>query len=138
MILIKLFFTLPVASRWVIIDAGLPRDSRGSLEVFDPAAAAASFLRSPTKPTTTVKDEDAMGRATQHATEWGLVLHIDEHTSHPRASPPDPSVPHAAAAAPSRSRPPAKLARGFPGCPRSSAPRCRCSSRRLLCQTLPA
>jgi phototropin len=66
-------------------DADLPRDSRGSLEVFDPAAAAAaSFLRPPTKPTTAEEDEDAVGRARQRAAEWGLVLHTDEHTGRPQ------------------------------------------------------
>lgn len=81
-------------------DAGLPRDSRGSLEVFDPSATS----RPPTSgPTTSPfqfqhppppppaagagdeEDKDAVvGRATQRAAEWGLVLHTDEHTGRPQ------------------------------------------------------
>ncbi|TVU01224.1 hypothetical protein EJB05_53326 [Eragrostis curvula] len=72
---------------------GLARDSRGSLEVFDPsstAASSSSFLRHHPPPLrfhgeeALADDEDAVGRATQRAAEWGLVLHTDEHTGRPQ------------------------------------------------------
>ncbi|WVZ54998.1 hypothetical protein U9M48_005719 [Paspalum notatum var. saurae] len=79
---------------------GLPRDSRGSLEVFNPAApsaAAASTRRQPTSPfllppglvggDDEVHEEEkeaAVGRAAQRAAEWGLVLQTDEHTGRPQ------------------------------------------------------
>jgi hypothetical protein len=50
--------------------------------VFVPAAAASSICHP--KPTTADEDEDAVGRATQRAAEWGLVLHTDEHTGRPQ------------------------------------------------------
>nr|CAB3462779.1 unnamed protein product [Digitaria exilis] len=80
---------------------GLPRDSRGSLEVFNPAAAsgsAAGWIRPPAKskpsspfllpPAAPAGDDDqqeaAVGRAAQRAAEWGLILHTDEHTGQPQ------------------------------------------------------
>jgi PAS domain-containing protein len=75
---------------------------RGSLEVFNPdapifSAAAASnrattspFLLPPSHPSLAGDDEvheDAdVGRATQRAAEWGLVLQTDEHTGRPSGS----------------------------------------------------
>nr|CAB3488798.1 unnamed protein product [Digitaria exilis] len=82
--------------------AGLPRDSRGSLEVFNPdasaSASAAGWIRPPanSKPTSPFllppaapagdddQQETAVGRAAQRAAEWGLVLHTDEHTGQPQ------------------------------------------------------
>nr|CAB3490656.1 unnamed protein product [Digitaria exilis] len=80
--------------------AGLPRDSRGSLEVFNPdaSASAAGWIRPPanSKPTSPFllppaapagdddQQEAAVGRAAQRAAEWGLVLHTDEHTGQPQ------------------------------------------------------
>lgn len=87
------------------LTAGLPRDSRGSLEVFNPdAPAAAASTRPPTSPFLLppavaahpsiaghdeVQEEEeekeaAVGRATQRAAEWGLVLQTDEHTGRPQ------------------------------------------------------
>ncbi|KAK3119524.1 hypothetical protein QOZ80_9AG0671760 [Eleusine coracana subsp. coracana] len=81
---------------------GLPRDSRGSLEVFDPAATSRPPTKGPTTSSSSspfqlqqhpitaaaaagdVQEEDAVGRATQRAAEWGLVLHTDEHTGRPQ------------------------------------------------------
>lgn len=79
---------------------GLPRDSRGSLEVFNPdtAASAAASIRRPANSKATSpfllppaapagdddQQEDAVGRAAQRAAEWGLVLHTDEHTGQPQ------------------------------------------------------
>ncbi|CAD6343297.1 unnamed protein product [Miscanthus lutarioriparius] len=75
---------------------GLPRDSRGSLEVFNPDSAAAASNRATTSPfllppavashpSLAGDDEDAdVGRATQRAAEWGLVLQTDEHTGRPQ------------------------------------------------------
>ncbi|KAL5204860.1 hypothetical protein ABZP36_009731 [Zizania latifolia] len=76
----------------------LPRDSRGSLEVFNPSAAAAAaataaapfrpaaksaspFLAIPDAPHSERED---VGRAAQRAAEWGLVLETDEHTGRPQ------------------------------------------------------
>nr|AML79371.1 putative LOV domain-containing protein [Neurachne muelleri] len=87
------------------LTAGLPRDSRGSLEVFNPATALAS-IRPPTStdststspfllppalaahPSLSLDEQDkdaAVGRAAQRAAEWGLVLHTDEHTGRPQS-----------------------------------------------------
>ncbi|KAK8447102.1 hypothetical protein SEVIR_8G020400v4 [Setaria viridis] len=77
---------------------GLPRDSRGSLEVFNPNAASASASASsaaasirPAKPTSpfllpppAADDAAAVGRAAQRAAEWGLVLQTDDHTGRPQ------------------------------------------------------
>lgn len=89
----------------------LPRDSRGSLEVFNPSSAAdsaASAFRPTAKSTSpfiaaaaaaAIPDserdndrsiaEDAVGnvdvgKAAQRAAEWGLVLQTDEHTGRPQ------------------------------------------------------
>lgn len=82
----------------------LPRDSRGSLEVFNPSSAAdsaASAFRPTAKSTSpfiaaaaAIPDserdndrsieEDAVGKAAQRAAEWGLVLQTDEHTGCPQ------------------------------------------------------
>ncbi|XP_072150909.1 phototropin-1A isoform X1 [Setaria viridis] len=76
-----------------LTDAGLPRDSRGSLEVFNPNAASASAAASirPAKPTSpfllpppAADDAAAVGRAAQRAAEWGLVLQTDDHTGRPQ------------------------------------------------------
>ncbi|CAN6339290.1 unnamed protein product [Urochloa humidicola] len=61
---------------------GLARDSRGSLEVFNPDAGAAAIRRSPFL--LPPPAEDAVGRAAQRAAEWGLVLQTDEHTGRPQ------------------------------------------------------
>ncbi|XP_072151573.1 phototropin-1A isoform X1 [Setaria viridis] len=81
-----------------LTNAGLPRDSRGSLEVFNPNAASASASASsaaasirPAKPTSpfllpppAADDAAAVGRAAQRAAEWGLVLQTDDHTGRPQ------------------------------------------------------
>jgi PAS domain-containing protein len=74
-----------------LTNAGLPRDSRGSLEVFNPAAAASVRPAKPTSPfllppPAPGKDDAAAatGRAAQRAAEWGLVLQTDEHTGRPQ------------------------------------------------------
>ncbi|CAD6270912.1 unnamed protein product [Miscanthus lutarioriparius] len=83
--------------------AGLLRDSRGSLEVFNPDAPVSSasnrattspFLLPPavaSHPSLAGDDEvheeekDAdVGQATQRAAEWGLVLQTDERTGRPQ------------------------------------------------------
>ncbi|ONM41865.1 Nonphototropic hypocotyl 1 [Zea mays] len=75
---------------------GLPRDSRGSLEVFNPdapvsdRATTSPFLLPPaaaSHPSLLAAGDggDAdVGRATQRAAEWGLVLQTDEHTGRPQ------------------------------------------------------
>ncbi|CAD6270894.1 unnamed protein product [Miscanthus lutarioriparius] len=87
---------LSMSTVWTQMLSGLPRDSRGSLEVFNPDSAAAAsnrvttspFLLPPavaSHPSLAGDDEDAdVGRATQRAAEWGLVLQTDEHTSRPQ------------------------------------------------------
>lgn len=79
-----------------LTNAGLPRDSRGSLEVFNPNAASASASSAaasirPAKPTSpfllpppAADDAAAVGRAAQRAAEWGLVLQTDDHTGRPQ------------------------------------------------------
>jgi len=71
---------------------GLARDSRGSLEVFNPDAAAVSSSAAASTtnnrafllpPAAGAGDAD-VGRATQRAAEWGLVLQTDEHTGRPQ------------------------------------------------------
>ncbi|KAM3274239.1 hypothetical protein ACQJBY_043413 [Aegilops geniculata] len=71
----------------------LPRDSRGSLEVFNPSSAAeppAAFRPAAGKPTASPfrQDDDDniedVDRATQRAAEWGLVLQTNEHTGRPQ------------------------------------------------------
>ncbi|CAN6373824.1 unnamed protein product [Urochloa humidicola] len=63
---------------------GLPRDSRGSLEVFNPAAAA-SARRPEAKPRSPfLLPPPAEEDAAQRAAEWGLVLQTDEHTGRPQ------------------------------------------------------
>ena len=81
--------------------AGLPRDSRGSLEVFNPDAP--TLIRPPRRdqptspflPSFTITTDDdevqaeedkdaAVGRAAQRAAEWGLILQTDEHTGRPQ------------------------------------------------------
>ncbi|KAL6642090.1 hypothetical protein ACP70R_020271 [Stipagrostis hirtigluma subsp. patula] len=71
------------------IDTGLPRDSRGSLEVFNPRDHAADSsipipTRLPNNADLAGDDGDAVGRAAQRAADWGLVLHTDEHTGLPQ------------------------------------------------------
>ncbi|KAG2622544.1 hypothetical protein PVAP13_3KG000048 [Panicum virgatum] len=69
---------------------GLPRDSRGSLEVFNPDAAPTS--REPVTSPFLIADEEvqeddkdaAVGRAAQRAAEWGLILQTDKHTGRPQ------------------------------------------------------
>uniref|UniRef100_A0A453KFD5 LOV domain-containing protein n=1 Tax=Aegilops tauschii subsp. strangulata TaxID=200361 RepID=A0A453KFD5_AEGTS len=66
----------------------LPRDSRGSLEVFNPSSAAeppAAFrpAASPFRQDDDDNIED-VDRATQRAAEWGLVLQTNEHTGRPQ------------------------------------------------------
>lgn len=71
----------------------LPRDSRGSLEVFNPSsadsstafrpAAAAAAKSSPFGTRDKDKEED-VGKATKRAAEWGLVLQTDEQTGRPQ------------------------------------------------------
>jgi len=80
---------------------GLPRDSRGSLEVFNPDAP--TLIRPPRRdqptspflPSFTITTDDdevqaeedkdaAVGRAAQRAAEWGLILQTDEHTGRPQ------------------------------------------------------
>ncbi|XP_039835346.1 phototropin-1A-like isoform X1 [Panicum virgatum] len=71
-------------------NAGLPRDSRGSLEVFNPDAAPTS--REPVTSPFLIADEEvqeddkdaAVGRAAQRAAEWGLILQTDKHTGRPQ------------------------------------------------------
>ncbi|CAM0152363.1 unnamed protein product [Urochloa decumbens] len=71
---------------------GLPRDSRGSLEVFNPDAAsgsagagAASIRPAKPKPSSPfLLPPPADGRAAQRAAEWGLVLQTDERTGRPQ------------------------------------------------------
>ncbi|VAI16370.1 unnamed protein product [Triticum turgidum subsp. durum] len=62
----------------------LPRDSRGSLEVFNPSSAAA--FRPAASPFRQDDDDniDDVDRATQRAAEWGLVLQTNEHTGRPQ------------------------------------------------------
>ncbi|KAG2622556.1 hypothetical protein PVAP13_3KG000048 [Panicum virgatum] len=68
----------------------LPRDSRGSLEVFNPDAAPTS--REPVTSPFLIADEEvqeddkdaAVGRAAQRAAEWGLILQTDKHTGRPQ------------------------------------------------------
>ncbi|VAI30435.1 unnamed protein product [Triticum turgidum subsp. durum] len=66
----------------------LPRDSRGSLEVFNPSSSAeppAAFrpAASPFRQDDDDNIED-VDRATQRAAEWGLVLQTNEHTGRPQ------------------------------------------------------
>ncbi|KAL6640632.1 hypothetical protein ACP70R_021755 [Stipagrostis hirtigluma subsp. patula] len=65
-------------------DAGLPRDSRGSLEVFNPRDHALPITRPPNNAGLAGDDGDAVGRAAQRAADWGLVLQTDEHTGLPQ------------------------------------------------------
>ncbi|XP_052139367.1 phototropin-1B isoform X2 [Oryza glaberrima] len=67
----------------------LPRDSRGSLEVFNPSSAS-SFRTAAAAPTSTSpflaipdREEDNVV-AQQRAAEWGLVLQTDHHTGLPQ------------------------------------------------------
>ena len=66
--------------------AGLPRDSRGSLEVFNPDAAPTS--REPITSPFLIADEevqeDDKDAAAQRAAEWGLILQTDKHTGRPQ------------------------------------------------------
>jgi PAS domain-containing protein len=77
---------------------GLPRDSRGSLEVFNPDAPTlicppkrepitSPFLPSFAADDDEVQEEDkdaVVGRAAQRAAEWGLILQTDKHTGRPQ------------------------------------------------------
>ncbi|PVH36863.1 hypothetical protein PAHAL_6G185200 [Panicum hallii] len=77
---------------------GLPRDSRGSLEVFNPDAPTlicppkrepitSPFLLSFAADDDEVQEEDkdvVVGRAAQRAAEWGLILQTDKHTGRPQ------------------------------------------------------
>ncbi|KAG2622554.1 hypothetical protein PVAP13_3KG000048 [Panicum virgatum] len=75
---------------FLALSAGLPRDSRGSLEVFNPDAAPTS--REPVTSPFLIADEEvqeddkdaAVGRAAQRAAEWGLILQTDKHTGRPQ------------------------------------------------------
>ncbi|KAI4991452.1 hypothetical protein ZWY2020_039823 [Hordeum vulgare] len=68
----------------------LPRDSRGSLEVFNPSAAAAeppAAFRPAATASPFRQDDDNIedvDRATQRAAEWGLVLQTNEQTGRPQ------------------------------------------------------
>ncbi|CAN6361999.1 unnamed protein product [Urochloa humidicola] len=68
------------------LNTGLPRDSRGSLEVFNPDAGGGASSIRPAKPISSPfllpPAED--GRAAQRAAEWGLVLQTDERTGRPQ------------------------------------------------------
>ncbi|CAO2145290.1 unnamed protein product [Urochloa humidicola] len=63
---------------------GLPRDSRGSLEVFNPAAAASARRPEAKSRSPFLLPPPAEEDAAQRAAEWGLVLQTDEHTGRPQ------------------------------------------------------
>uniref|UniRef100_A0A0E0MIK9 non-specific serine/threonine protein kinase n=1 Tax=Oryza punctata TaxID=4537 RepID=A0A0E0MIK9_ORYPU len=60
----------------------LPRDSRGSLEVFNPSSAS-SFRPAAAAKSIAHKEENNVA-AQQRAEEWGLVLQTDHHTGLPQ------------------------------------------------------
>jgi PAS domain-containing protein len=70
----------------------LPRDSRGSLEVFSPSSSAVeppSAFRPAARSASPFIEEVAggiedVGKATQRAAEWGLVLQTNEQTGRPQ------------------------------------------------------
>ncbi|KAL5205427.1 hypothetical protein ABZP36_033636 [Zizania latifolia] len=67
----------------------LPRDSRGSLEVFNPSSSSASAAKSTASPFLAIPDapdseREDVGKAAQRAAEWGLVLQTDQHTGRPQ------------------------------------------------------
>ena len=68
----------------------LPRDSRGSLEVFNPSSSSA-VVDPPSAATSASPFIEEMaggiedvGKATQRAAEWGLVLQTNEQTGRPQ------------------------------------------------------
>uniref|UniRef100_A0ACD5XQ38 Uncharacterized protein n=1 Tax=Avena sativa TaxID=4498 RepID=A0ACD5XQ38_AVESA len=72
----------------------LPRDSRGSLEVFNPSSSSAaveppSAFRPAARSASPFIEEatggiEDVGKATQRAAEWGLVLQTNEQTGRPQ------------------------------------------------------
>ena len=73
----------------------LPRDSRGSLEVFNPSSSAVVDPPSAYRPAAAARSAspfieevaggiEDVGKATQRAAEWGLVLQTNEHTGRPQ------------------------------------------------------